>query len=152
MNSELNKIIYQKYQTELSNSSLNLEMSMEYSLFFDIFQSPDIQLEAWNYFLENKPSDKFLRIMLSNAAPIPYAIKDMLYRRLINNLDFHVEIYKSIRNSCTYNRFYSVELDKNSALQTILSLNIKENIIELDQEKGRETYAQILKFLSPRVT
>jgi len=148
MTSELNKIIYNKYQTDLSNSTYDLEMSMEYSLFFDIFQSPELQQEAWIYFLGNNPTDSFLIIMLKNAAPIPYAIKDRLYQKLISNPDFHIPIYKSIRDSCAYTRGYTVELDKPKALETISRLNIKDHIPDLDKEKGRDTYSQILSFLT----
>jgi hypothetical protein len=148
MTSELTKIIYKKYQTDLSHSAVNLELSMEYSLFFDIFQSPECQIEAWNYFLENNPTDKFLLIMLKNAAPIPYSVKDKLYEKLFTIHDFHIPIYKSIRDSCTYTHGYTVELNKPKALETILKLNIKEHIPELDKEKGRDTYSQILSFLS----
>jgi len=144
----LNKIIYAKYQSVLSASIKGSHHDMEYSLFFDIFQSPEIQKEAWNYFLDNEPSDNLLKIMLANSAPIPYPIKDNLYRKLITNTGFQVPIYKSIRDSCMYLRAYTVELDKPKALETILSLDIKEYIPTLDEEKGGDTYSQILSFLS----
>ena len=147
-NRELTNIIFQKYQTELSNSTSNLHEALEYSLFFDIFQSPEIQCDAWHYFLENQPSEKFLNIMMANAAPIPYPIKDKLYQTLIKETHFHVPIYRSIRDSCTYTQGYAVELDKPQALKTIGKLDIGEYISELDKEKGRETYSQILTFLS----
>jgi hypothetical protein len=145
---DFNKIIYAKYRSVLSAADKGPNEGMEYSLFFDIFQSPKIQKEAWDYFLDNNPSDKFMMTMLANSAPIPYSIKDKLYQKLITNVDFHIPIYKSIRDNSTYAHGYSVELDKPKALETILSLNIKAHIPILDEETGRDTYCQILSFLS----
>jgi hypothetical protein len=145
---EFDKIIYNKYQSELSHSTGSPGNAIEYSLFFDIFQAPERQLEAWNYFLENNPTDKFLLTMLRNAAPIPYPTKGKLYESLITNQDFHMPIYKSIRDSCTYTRGYAVTFDKPKALELLLRLNITEQIPELDKEKVRDTYAQILGFLT----
>lgn len=144
----LNELIYSKYQSVLSAGDEDPDGGMQYSLFFDIFQSPEIQIEAWNYFLRNNPSVDFLKIMLSNAAPIPYNTKDKLYQELIKNVDFHVPVYKSIRDSCTYLQFYSVELDKRKAMETILRLDIEKQLPLLDQEPGRQTYKQIIRFLS----
>ena len=146
-NIEINKIIYKNYQTKLSGSA-DLRDSMEYSLFFDILQDDLINIEAWNYFLDNSPNETFIRIMLSNAQAIPYSIKDALYQKLITNDRFHPDIYKSIRNSCTYRRFYEVEIDKPKALKTISKLNLTGKLQDLDSEKGREKYQEIMEYLS----
>ncbi len=64
-NKDCNKLIFDKYQTELSDSSKNLEGTTEYSLYFDIFEDPARNRDAWNYFLNNNPSDRFIKIMLA---------------------------------------------------------------------------------------
>jgi hypothetical protein len=148
VNRELTNIIFQKYQEDLSKPTSNVHEAMEHSLFFDIFQSPELQSAAWDYFLENQPNEDFFKIMLANAAPMPYWIKDKLYQALIPDTRFHVAIYKSIRDSCTYSRGYVVDLDKTQALKTVTKLDIGEAVSQLDKEKGRETYSQILLFLS----
>jgi len=147
MTSELNKIIFRKYQKELSDSEKDLEGSMEYSLYFDIFDSPELQLEAWNYFISNDPSDKFLKIMLFNAAPLSYSVKDKLYQALLPFDKFHEAIYKSIRNSISYANFYAVEFENKKALETISQLKIAERIAELDKEKGYQPYDQLIASL-----
>ena len=147
MTSELNKIIYRKYQTDLSQSEKDLGNSMEYSLYFDIFDSPELQLEAWNYFISNDPSDKFLIIMLFNAAPLPYSVKDKLYQALLRFDKFHEAIYKSIRNSLSYANFYAVEFENKKALEIISQLKIAEKIAELDKEKGYQPYDQLVASL-----
>jgi len=148
MNPEFTKMIFQTYQDFLSKPASDGYEAMEHSLFFDLFQSPELQIDAWNYFLENHPSETFLKIMLQNAPPIPYGIKDKLYQKLMPNTGFHVPIYRSIRDSCTYTQGYSVELDKPKALKTVKQLQIGEDISKLDEERGRVTYSQILLFLS----
>lgn len=146
---ECNKIIFEKYQSTLSNSEVELSDSMEYSLFFEIFQEDreEINIKAWNYFLNNNPNEKFLKILLINAAPIPFHLKYNLYQMLLANKSFHADIYRSIGNCGTYVAFYNVEFNKQLALEIIGKLDIQDQITKLDSETIRWKYDELISFL-----
>src|SRR5688572_12369589 len=72
---EINDIIFRHYQALLSDSNIDLENSMQYSLYFDIFEEPLIHREAWQFLLRNSPSEEFIKIMLCNSGPVPFDLK-----------------------------------------------------------------------------
>lgn len=145
VNEESTDIILNKYFIELSDPTKNLSDSMEYSLYFDIFEDPDNNEYAWNYFIRQKPNDHFLRIILQNSGPVPYQLKHELYAQLISQQAFHLDIYRSIRHSCFDN---CGRVDKHHALETLKQLDLLSEMKQINTEAGFRKYEQVLQYLN----
>ncbi len=145
VNKGYNELIFDKYQTELSDPSKNLdETTTQASLYFDIFEDPERNKEAWNYFLSKSPNDRFIKIMLANSGPVPYELKNERYEKLITNRDFHLAIFKSIRHSCFDN---CGQVDKERALKIFKKLNLTDKMDEVD-ERGFRTFQEVKDYLN----
>lgn len=141
---ERNDLIYSYYFSALSNPEKDLKDSIEYSLYFDILEDPNINREAWNYFLNNNFNSRLQRIMLANSGPVPYDLKHLLYERLIDSDGFHSNIYNSIRHSCFDN---CGKIDKEQALEILNKLRLADKIEELDSQKGVRKYKEVVAYL-----
>jgi hypothetical protein len=143
---KLNEVIYTAYQEILSNSNVDHENGMCYSLLFDIFQEPDIQMEAWEFFMKANSSEKFKVVLLRNCLPVPYSIKEKFYGELIPDKSFHKAIIESIFSSYIYTIYYKVEFDKRKALDIIHKLEVKKYITEFKNEYTPETFLELESF------
>lgn len=143
-NKEWNELIYSYYLLALSDSDKDLTDTVEYSLYFDILEDPERNKEAWNYFLNSGPNERFLRIMLTNSGPVPYDIKHQLYEKLINSTAFHQDLYISICHSCFDN---CGNIDKEQAYEILLKLDLNEQLKELNSQKGVRKYQEVVAFL-----
>jgi hypothetical protein len=137
-------IILKKYFDELS-SPRDLAESMEYSFYFDIFEDPDRNEYAWQYFLNQKPTDHFFRIMLRNSGPVPYHLKETLYSSLISDKNLHVEIFRSIRHSCFDNCGL---VDKTQALLILKQLDRNGEMDQIKSEVGFQDFEAVLQHLN----
>ena len=140
-----NELIFDKYQTELSDPIKNLdETTTQASLYFDILEDPERNKEAWNYFLSKSPNDRFIKIMLANSGPVPYELKNELYEKLITNRDFHLAIFEGIRHSC----FGSCgQVDKERALEIFQKLDLTDKMDEVDDRRFR-TFQEVKDYLN----
>jgi len=141
---EYNNIIFEKYQKELSTSDKDLSETMEYSLYFDVFEDPDKNRDAWNYFLNNHPTNKFLKIMLANSGPVPYDLKHRLYEQFIKDENFHLDIYKSIRHSCFDN---CGNVNKERARYIFTNLNLADKMDEVNKYDYYRNYEDVVNYL-----
>jgi hypothetical protein len=142
---EFNDIIFKKYQDELSTSDKRLSESTEYSLYFDVFEDPDRNKDAWNYFLNNNPTNKFLKIMLANSGPVPYDLKHQLYEKLIKDENFHLDIYKSIRHSCFDNCGI---INKEQAKYIFTKLKLADKMDEVNKYGYYQKYENVVNYLN----
>ncbi len=138
-------IILKKYFNELSDPKKDLADSMEYSLYFDIFEDPNRNEYSWKYFLDQKPTERFLKIILRNSGPVPYHLKQTLYDNLILHKSFHVDIYRSIRHSCFDNCGL---VDKTQALVTLKQLDIIDEMKQINSEVGFRKYEDVVQYLN----
>jgi hypothetical protein len=118
---------------------------MEYSLYFDIFEDPNRNEYAWYYFLDQKVTEHFFKIMLRNSGPVPYNLKQTLYDDLICLKNFHVDIYRSIRHSCFDNCGL---VDKAQALTTLKELDIIGEMSQINSEIGFRKYEEVVQYLN----
>jgi hypothetical protein len=138
-------IILKKYFDELSDSRKDLADSMEYSLYFDIFEEPNLNGYSWVYFLKQNPAQHFLGIMLRNSGPVPYYLKHALYQQLLPDTNIHADIYKSIRHSCFDN---CGSVDKVQALKIFNQLDLGAEIDRLNSEIGFPDIEAVVKYLN----
>lgn len=141
---EINELIFSRYQFQLSNSDKDLSASVEYSLYFDIFEDPDRNRDAWEYFLKNSPTKKFIKIMLANSGPVPYDIKHKLYEELLADTDFHIDIYISIRHSCFDN---CGQINKTRARDILYKLRVTDKLDEVDETANRKSFSAVAQFI-----
>ena len=141
---ETTEFIFRKYQSSLSNDNGNLTNSMEYSLYFDIFEEPKINRVAWNFFLQNSPSDNYLKIMLVNSGPVPFDLKYELYKVLLPREKFHNDVFRSIRHSCFDN---CGKVDKPKAFSILKQLNVSEGIDENNSKMRYQKYTEVTEYL-----
>ena len=142
---EITETILKKYFDELSNSKNNLTDSMEYSLYFDIFEEPNLNQYSWLYFLKQNPTEHLVKIILRNSGPVPYHLKQALYEQLVLDTNFHADIYRSIRHSCFDN---CGSVDKAQALIVLKQLNLSTEIDRLNSENGFHNFEAVLKHLN----
>ena len=142
---ETTDIILKKYFDELSDPKKDLADSMEYSLYFDIFEDPDRNEHAWNFFLGQKPNEHLLKIILRNSGPVPYQLKQTLYDNLIHLKNFHIDIYRSIRHSCFD---YCGLVDKQQALKTLNKLDLGSELNQINSEVGFRTFEEVVQYLN----
>ena len=142
---QVTELILNAYLNELSNPMKPLTDSMEYSLYFDIFEDPDRNESAWKYFIGRDPNDHFLKMILRNSGPVPYHLKQNLYDRLIANRSYHADIYRSIRHSCFDNCGL---VDKQQALKTLNKLDLRSELNQINSEVGFRTFEEVVQYLN----
>ena len=142
---QVTELILNAYLNELSNPMKPLTDSMEYSLYFDIFEDPDRNESACKYFIGRDPNDHFLKMILRNSGPVPYHLKQNLYDRLIANRSYHADIYRSIRHSCFDNCGL---VDKQQALKTLNKLDLRSELNQINSEVGFRTFEEVVQYLN----
>jgi hypothetical protein len=144
VNKGYNDMIYSNYQFQLSNSDKDLSDTTEYSLYFNIFEDPGRNGDAWEYFLSNNPSKKFIKIMLANSGPVPYDSKHKLYEELLKDKDFHIDIYTSIRHNCFDN---CRQIDRVRARDILYKLDLDGKMDEINKSDSYPKFSDVALFL-----
>ncbi len=144
VNEECTNMIFSKYQFQLSNVTEDLSATTEYSLYFDIFEDPDRNRDAWEYFLQHNPTKKFTKIMLANSGPVPFDLKHKLYEALLTDEDYHLDIYVSIRHSCFDN---CGQVDRVKARDILYKLNLDDKLEEINMRGNCHKFSDVAQFL-----
>lgn len=101
-----------------------------YVLWVEFFEDPETVAETWNGLMSNVARPSVLLRLLEHAGPVPYELKEPVYKELLADLGNHETIFKSI----LYGAFdvYG-KLDKDKALKLLSELNIDLDTSEYEQ-------------------
>ncbi len=101
-----------------------------YVLWVDFFEDTETVNETWNGLMNNVITHNGLLRLLEHAGPVPYELKEPVYKDLLADADNHESIFKSI----LYSAFdvYG-QLEKEKALDLLSQLNIDRETFEYKQ-------------------
>lgn len=126
-----NEKIYtlQKISQYLIDGNLIFTTPIEYSLWCDYFEDPEVVAYTWNNLLEIcNYNDNVLKSLLEVSDPVPYNLKQKLYNFLIKDEKWHYQVFKSLLFS-TYDYFGSI--NDEGAVSVFRRLNIDETSDEV---------------------
>ena len=92
-------VLWQYYARYLSSEDAALAEPAAYSLWCDVFESPARVQEAWNALVLNTNNERLLRRVLIASGPVPFALKEALYSRLLPDRKWHPFIFRSLLHS-----------------------------------------------------
>jgi hypothetical protein len=92
-----------------------------YVLWVDFFEDPQTVEETWLGLLNNYTDDKSLPRLIVHAGPVPYELKEPVYKSLLSDTKNHESIFNSLLYSA-----YDVygQIDKGKAARILAQLNI----------------------------
>ena len=123
---------WSKYRQYINCSNQSLSNPVEYSLWCDYFENPQIVNEAWHSMLSEPFSDLLVQRILLASGPVPYMLKAVLFEKLIMNENWHSYIFKSISGSA-FDYFGNIE--KKDAKRVFDKLRISTNNEEYEKLK-----------------
>jgi hypothetical protein len=130
-----NELIFSYYLKSISDSHADLSATTEYSLHFNIFEDPERNRIAWDFFLKQRPNEKFIKTMLQCSGPVPYELKHEVYEKLVMDDLFHLEIYHSIKYSCGYG-----QIEKHRARDILHKLNLNDKMDKISKDEYWDIY------------
>lgn len=100
-----------------------------YVLWVDFFEDPETVVETWNGLIKNVNKTSLSKL-LEHAGPVPYELKELIFKELLADTDNHETIFKSILYSAfdVYGK-----LDRDKALKLLSELNIDRDTSEYKQ-------------------
>ena len=104
MNKELEKniglkdVIWSKFMSYLSLEK-HYSDTVSYVLWVEFFEDASTMEETWKGLLKHCKDDKCLQILIENAGPVDFDLKEPVYHRLIDNENNHISIFKSLLHS-----------------------------------------------------
>lgn len=100
-----------------------------YVLWVDFFEDPETVVETWNGLIKNVNKTSLSKL-LEHAGPVPYELKEPIYKELLADTGNHETIFNSILYS-TFDVYGKV--DKHKALKLLSELNIDGDTSEYKQ-------------------
>lgn len=101
--------------------------AVSYSLWVDFFEDPDTVLEAWQGLMNQKNSIKSLTNLIKCAGPVPFELKEPIYKKMMKDTSTHKSIFYSLLFSALD---VHGKIDKNLARAILVKLKIKTNTDE----------------------
>ena len=114
----------------LASDDAALAPPLAYSLWCDFLEDPQTVEETWNALVHPLPADKTLQQILLHSGPVPYALKQELYDRLIRDEKWHSYIYRSLLHS---NCDVYGDLDKEAARRILGRLRLSKETEYLEE-------------------
>ncbi|HMQ04745.1 MAG TPA: hypothetical protein PKD26_12575 [Pyrinomonadaceae bacterium] len=101
-----------------------------YVLWVEFFEDPETVVETWNGLIRSVTKPSVLLRLLEHAGPVPYELKEQVYKELLADPGNHETIFKSL----LYGAFdvYG-KLDKDNALKLLSELTIDRDTSEYKQ-------------------
>ncbi len=100
---------------------------VSYVLWVDFFEDSDTVLEAWQGMMNQKATKKSLANLIKCAGPVPFELKEPLYKKMLKDNSLHESIFYSLLFSAL--DVYG-NIDKNLARAILIKLKIKTNTPE----------------------
>jgi hypothetical protein len=132
------QMIWDRYRKYLDLEQDVLAGPVRYSLWCDFFEDPDTVQEAWKELaLYRDATDRTLERILPESGPVPFELKDDLFRRLLPERRWHPYIYQSLLFSA-FNVYGKIEMGR--ARDILSQLELPADVEHLDllrQKLGR---------------
>ena len=105
-----------------------------YSLWCDFFEDDVLVSEAWAALTGADATENSLRAILPISGPVPYNLKEELYRRLMEDASWHVPIFESLLGSA-----FDVlgKIDRDSARRVLRELQLPSDLAGLDDLRAK---------------
>ncbi len=87
------------YRNHLTSEKTVHRDQIEYSLWVDFFEDSTTVEEAWKQLVGNYENENILKRLLSISGPVPFPLKEVLYKKVIHDEEFHPYILDSIGRS-----------------------------------------------------
>jgi hypothetical protein len=92
--------LWERYRRHLSGQDEALAQPAAYSLWCDFFEDEETVEEAWAALVGPGAGERLLERVLGVSGPVPYALKEALYERLLPENRWHPFIFRSLLSSC----------------------------------------------------
>jgi hypothetical protein len=108
-------------RARLTGPDAALRRPLQYALWCDFFEDPDTVEEAWAALAGPGAAPALLRAVLPVSGPVPYALKGLVYERLLGHAAWHEAIFESLLRSA-----FDVygDVDKEAARHTLSRLQL----------------------------
>jgi len=118
---ELKNIIWSKFMVYLGGEKYYSD-TVTYVLWVEFFEDFATVEETWKGLLKYSNNNKSLLILIENAGPVPFELKEPVYYKLLNDKNNHLSIFKSLLHSSfdVYGKF-----DYNKAELILSKLSIQ---------------------------
>ncbi len=88
--------LWQQIRFLLTQNDEGLAGPVAYLLWCDFFEDHRQVTESWNTLVTDTSSPRLLERILEVSGPVPFALKERLYKRLIGDRAWHSAIYRSL--------------------------------------------------------
>lgn len=95
---DLKEMIWSKFMTYLGGEKYYSD-TVAYVLWVEFFEDYTTVEETWKGLLKNSKNNKSLQVLIENAGPVDFDLKEPTYYKLIGNVNNHMSIFKSLLNS-----------------------------------------------------
>jgi hypothetical protein len=105
-----------------------------YSLWCDFFEDDVLVSEAWAALTGSDATETSLRAVLPISGPVPFDLKQELYRHLIDDASWHIPIFESLLGSA-----FDVlgKIDRDSAGRILRKLRLPSDLPGLDDLRAK---------------
>jgi len=125
---------WREVRARLVGSDSALSQPIAYSLWCDFLEDERTVEEAWTELTGPDAPAALLRIVLPRSGPVPFALKQELYERLIPDSGWHVSILESLVGSA-FDAFGQIEMAAARSVLDRLRLRGDEPNLELLRDK-----------------
>lgn len=97
-NIELKDVIWSKFMTYLSLEKYYSD-TVAYVLWVEFFEDGGTRDETWKGLLKHSENEKSLLVLIENSGPVDFDLKEPVYCKLLDNVNNHMSIFKSLLHS-----------------------------------------------------
>lgn len=96
---EARATFWSRMRAFLSQEDETLSAPIEYALWCDYLESRDRREEAWTALAQDISNTRLIQRLLIASGPVPFRLKESLYKRLIGKQQWHNAIFRSLLSS-----------------------------------------------------
>ena len=127
------EMIWQHFMKYLASKKYYAD-PVEYVLWVDFFEDEATVRETWQGLINNYTEKSSLLRLLEAAGPVPFDLKEPLYKNLLADMETHETIYNSLLFSA-YDVFGKIDKTKALDILAMLKIDTKTENYKLLKEK-----------------
>jgi hypothetical protein len=131
---EARRVWWSEVRARLNCADSALREPLLYSLWCDFFEDDVLVTEAWAALTGPDATEKSLRAILPISGPVPFDLKQEIYRRLIDDAAWHLPIFESLLGSAFD---VSGKIDQDSARLILRELRLPSDLAGLDRLRAQ---------------
>lgn len=141
----LDKSLVNSYIGFFADEDKMIQDAAANSLYFDIFEQPDLAKAMWPLFMAAEKSDEVVEFLLSGSGPVAWEVKFPDLLKLSENKKYQLAVYLCIRHSLFGP---NGKIDKEQAGDLLVGLNLEAHMDTVENPEGHPGLSDVeLKLL-----